>query len=278
MNDKLQISENAEKYYLQKKESFDKANSLSVKEFLSQSYEFEKIQKLKTDPNFVFLVIGWITQTSLLMQIKNPVDTIVKQDIINMLTSYWSVLSFEDLIKAFELERFGAYPERTEHFQLFDSNYVSQILKKYQSWKQENKIQLNIEKKSKVENQEVSEEQKKAIRQEFLKMVYDEIKKTGYCHDARHLFFELQESGKMIISDSIKKDLYKKQYDKELFSLKAQNLKTPSNQLKERIKTMESLNADGKFVKTVVENCRAISVCDFLSDYIESYQEFEKVF
>jgi hypothetical protein len=41
---------------------------------------------------------------------------------------------------------------------------------------------------------------------------------------------------------------------------------------------MESLNADGKFVKTVVENCRAISVCDFLSDYTESYQEFEKVF
>ena len=68
------------------------------------------------------------------MQIKNPVETYVKQDIVNMLSGFGGNLSFEEIIKAFELERHGVYKERTEHFQLFDCNYISQILKKYQNW------------------------------------------------------------------------------------------------------------------------------------------------
>lgn len=198
--------------------------------------------------------------------------------IIDLVRTKFGSLTIPEIKEAFKMYVAKEFPE-LKTFRILDSITVGEVLTAYTNYR--NDFLRIYDQKNKIANTpvvEISDEQKKAIRQEFLKMVYDEIKKTGYCHDARHLFFELQESGKMIISDSVKKDLYKKQFDKELFALKTQNLKTPSNQLKETIKTMESLNADGKFVKTVVENCRAISVCDFLSDYIESYQEFEKVF
>jgi len=113
-----------------------------------------------------------VAQTSTLMQIKNPIDQFVKQDIVNMLTGYWSILSFEELIKAFELERFGAYKEKTEHYQLFDCNYISQVLKKYQAWKRENKIELNISKEK--ETQLIDKDEIQKIMIEAVNNKYNE--------------------------------------------------------------------------------------------------------
>ena len=58
------------------------------------------------------------------MEIKNPIDSFMKQDIINMLDGYWSNFTFEEMVKAFEMERFGQFTEQTEHFQLFNSTYI----------------------------------------------------------------------------------------------------------------------------------------------------------
>ena len=116
MENSLQIS-NEENYFIQKRNEIDVVLKSNNKVFLQESYNFNKLHQIKTDANFVFLVGGWVTQTSMLMQIKNPVDGFIKQDIVNMLTTVFSNLSIEELIKAFELERFSVYKEKTEHFQ-----------------------------------------------------------------------------------------------------------------------------------------------------------------
>jgi len=156
----IQLS-NEENYYIVKRDEINDVLKLPIKSYLQSSYYFKKISILKNEPNFVMLIAGWCVQTSTLMQIKNPIDQFVKKDIFNMLTSYWSVLSLEELIKAFELERFGAYEEKTEHFQLFDCNYISQVLKKYQKWKRKNKLEMNITNEKEVET--ISEQEKTKI-------------------------------------------------------------------------------------------------------------------
>jgi hypothetical protein len=195
----IQIS-NEENYFIQRREEVNETLKLPTKSFLQNSYDFKKISALKNEPNFVMLIAGWCVQTSALMQIKNPIDQFVKKDIFTMLTGYWSILSFEELIKAFELERFGAYKEKTEHYQLFDCNYISQVLKKYQAWKRENKIELNISKEKEIQVVDQNEIQKIMI--EAVNNKYNEYLLEGIISEPFiHVFKELVEQGKIKLSN-----------------------------------------------------------------------------
>lgn len=173
MENQIQIS-NSENFYLQKRQSVQNDINLPVKSFLQKSYDFKKIKQIKSDQNFVFLVTGWITQTSVLMEIKNPIDSFMKQDIINMLDGYWSNFTFEEMVKAFEMERFGQFSEQTEHFQLFNSTYIAKVFKKYQKWKSEKKIELNIS--NEIQAPEKTEEEKFQLMTEAINRKYNDFK------------------------------------------------------------------------------------------------------
>jgi len=217
----LQIS-NEENYFITKREEINTTLKLPTKSFLQSSYDFKKISVLKNEPNFVMLIAGWCVQTSTLMQIKNPIDQFVKKDIFNMLTGYWSVLSFEELIKAFELERFGAYDERTEHYQLFDCNYISQVLKKYQKWKRKNKMELNInevKEENKMSEQEINQIMIDAVNNKYTEF----LQLSDISEPFTHIFKELVEIGKlkMPTKETPKIEMY---YQNKLAEAKSQVL------------------------------------------------------
>lgn len=217
----LQIS-NEENYFITKREEINITLKLPTKSFLQSSYDFKKISVLKNEPNFVMLIAGWCVQTSTLMQIKNPIDQFVKKDIFNMLTGYWSVLSFEELIKAFELERFGAYDERTEHYQLFDCNYISQVLKKYQKWKRKNKMELNInevKEENKMSEQEINQIMIDAVNNKYTEF----LQLSDISEPFTHIFKELVEIGKlkMPTKETPKIEMY---YQNKLAEAKSQVL------------------------------------------------------
>jgi len=198
MNDKIQIIENSERYYLEKVDEIKGVLNLSNRKFLENTYNFKKIIDLKKEPNFIFLVTGWIAQTSLLMQIKNPVDNFIKQDILNMITGYYSNLSFEEIIKAFELERFGVYKEKTEHYQLFDTAYISQVFKKYQQWKREQKLEFKIE--APMSLPEITEQEKENILINGINNKYNEYITTNDIQEPfSHIFNELIERGILLM-------------------------------------------------------------------------------
>lgn len=203
MENQLQIS-NSEQYFLKKKESVNDTLQLSNKSFLQKSYSFVKLIELKKDANFVFLIGGWIAQTSALMQIKNPVDNFTKQDIVNMLGGYWSNLGLEDLIKAFELERFGMYEEKTEHFQLFDCNYIAQVLKKYQSWSRRKKMEYNLSNHS--EKKELTEAEKHEIMKNAINSKYKEFIETKKINGNYTHFFDFLVSIEKIKVPKSKED------------------------------------------------------------------------
>lgn len=221
MENQLQIT-NSEKYFLEKKETISEVLQLPNKTFLQKSYSFEKLSQLKKDANFVFLIGGWITQTSALMQIKNPIDNFIKQDIVNMLGGHWSNLSIEELIKAFELERFGAYEDKTEHYQLFDCSYIAQILKKYQKWSREKKIELNITNQNLMEENKISESDQFEIMTNAINEKYKYFLETCKIEEpVIHVFKELIERGFIKMPNKETPKLYA-YYDNKLQEAKNQ--------------------------------------------------------
>lgn len=228
MENQLQIT-NSEKYFLEKKETISEVLQLPNKTFLQKSYSFEKLSQLKKDANFVFLIGGWITQTSALMQIKNPIDNFIKQDIVNMLGGHWSNLSIEELIKAFELERFGAYEDKTEHYQLFDCSYIAQILKKYQKWSREKKIELNITNQNLMEVNKVSESDQFEIMTNAINEKYKYFLETGKIEEpVIHIFKELIERGFIKMPNKETPKLYA-YYDNKLHDAKNQIIQEYEN-------------------------------------------------
>lgn len=221
MENQIQIS-NSENYYLQKRNDMQNDINLTAKSFLQKSYEFPKIKELKAYPNFIFLITGWIAQTSILMQIKNPVDSFTKQDIINMLDGYWSGFTFQEMIKAFEMERFGQFKEQTEHFQLFNSTYIAKVFKKYQNWKSEKKIEFNITNKTDNQENQLTNDEKIKIMSDAINQKYTHFVNTKQISEPfSHIFKELIERGliKMPTAETPKLSMY---FDNKLNEAKEQ--------------------------------------------------------
>lgn len=253
-------------------------SSLAEVSFIKKNYEFKKIKEREHEPMFKMLLGCAFAEISAFAGIKNEISDENKRDILKMILTVYNDLTLEEIYKAFELERYFAYEDKTEHFQLFNAVYISTVLKKYKNWRQNLKIQHNISKgnTTAIEPSQITEKKQQQIRNEFIQHLYREIKEHGYTFDARLIYKELEEKGKIIIGNSKKTELYNKQYDKILFSLKAKALKGATSEIKDLIHSMVKAQEEGKWVKQVADECMAIMVCEYLKDYMENINEFKQ--
>jgi len=121
----------------------EKIAQLPDRQFFDQTAHDLKIQKLQNTVSFKTQMGIILTKIHTLSGIKNPMDNFTKQDLLRLIVRRYKALSPAELYKAFENERFGINQPKTDHFQLFDSNYVSTIIDKYINWKQTEKIKIN---------------------------------------------------------------------------------------------------------------------------------------
>lgn len=199
--------------------------------------------------------------------IKSKIDPFAAEDIQKMISSYFKTLSLEEIYKAFELERFGLYEAKTDHFQLFDANYVSEILKKYKNWKINEKRALNIS----APKMEV-EVDKESIRNEYLKTIFSEIASDGFSSGAYGLYKQLEKQ--INASDEQKKKLYHEQLkvyeveEKAYISNRGISVKTLLGELKRKIE-------DKAGVDVVKNKCKSILVSDYLKKYCKDFEYFK---
>lgn len=134
-----------------------------------------------------------------MLGIKEKINEINKADIREMVLTKFKGLSLEEIDYAFKLERYGEFETRTEHFQLFGAEYVSEVLNKYRKWLKstisENRIL--IEKKP---ESEITESEKRQLTFDLIVMAFEhfenyrEIKPgTLAAYDALHKLGELPE-------------------------------------------------------------------------------------
>lgn len=121
-------------------------DAIAVKplQFIIDNAAYRKIRERQSEIDIKMLIGVVLVKACAMAGIKNAIDPLSSQDILKMIFNYYSDLTVEEISKAFELERFGVYGDKIDHFQLFDSTYVAQILKRYKKWRQDTKIQHNI--------------------------------------------------------------------------------------------------------------------------------------
>lgn len=280
--DKLEIKQNEENFALEKYEEIVSSCSLQQVEFLRKNYSFVKLRDRKTEPHIsTLLSITWM-KIGMLCGLKENPNNEVWQDITNLIFNYNSDLTIEEIWKAFELERYKEYPEKSEHYQFFNSEYVASVLKKYRIWKQNTKMQYNISPIS-SQNQlpEISESQKKEKMDQALIRKFKEFVKTNKIEEPFvYIFDELLERDilkKPTINTPKLHEYYNKKLEEAKIEVKEElenNLnpeKTVRIEIKEKLKEIEQGNTDLAQIRA-----KRIVLKEFFLKHIKLKTDFEK--
>ena len=144
--------------------------------------------------------------------IKDPITSINKTDIFDMIKTTYANLSLEEINRAFTMERYGKFEDTTEHYQLFNAEYVSKILKKYIKWLSYQRERHGISAFQIEENMEPSNEEKEAMTRNGLIDNFEYFKKNGSVGIGRTWSYELLYAKKLLpkhteeMRESIKSD------------------------------------------------------------------------
>jgi hypothetical protein len=210
------------------------------KVFIISTFEFIKLRERKTETDIQQLL--WLMMVKIAAHggFKNTIDDFTKQDIVKMIFYSHSDLTVEEIWKAFELERYREYEEKTEAFQLFNADYVSAILKKYKGWKlnikQQHNISFNMQQTLLPEVSDV--EKVESLKQGTLRR-FEEFQQTKKIEEpCSHIFDYLFEKG--IIKQVTEKN-------PKLFYYYQEKLKVAEAQIK---KELEGNRSSGIINKT----------------------------
>lgn len=169
--------------------------SFSPVQFLKLNLENKKIRERTTEPDIKITIGTMLIKIGTLAGIKNEIDSLVGQDIMRMILSTYADLTLEEIYKAFELERYGSFEDKTEHFQLFNADYIAKILKKYKNWKLNMKTHHDITSNAKRLS-EITESQKEQILINGVNRFYQEYQDTKIIADPSEYIFDfLVEKG-----------------------------------------------------------------------------------
>lgn len=119
------------------------------------------------------------TRIAALVGVKGEIDPLQKQEIWNVVFGRFSGLSFQEIYKAFQMDRSGEFGDLTEHFQFFDVSYVCTVLGKYRQWLQDTQRahNINISQLPKYQNTMTEEEKEKNVLR-WLNEHFEEYKNT----------------------------------------------------------------------------------------------------
>ncbi len=128
--------------------------------------------------NEFFMVLGlMLTKIANLSGLKGDISEVNKTDIEDLIISFYSFLSLDEIFYAFKLERYNQYQEKSKHYEMFGAEYVSEVLKKYTNWKSNAKKQYNIPlPKHEPEEKELTKEEKEVIVAKGVERMYQEFK------------------------------------------------------------------------------------------------------
>lgn len=256
-NDKLQVLQIQQENALLKLNDIEKRSELTPVSFLKENYNNIKIKNCKNDPDFKMIIAIALSKISGYMGLNVEVTEFDAKDISKMIQSVFSELTLEELYKAFELERYGEYDIKTSHFNLFNAEYVSTILKKYREWKTNAKVQHNIS--PPILLVETTESEKNNIVKNGIIRVFNEYKETNEMPEPNnYIFDELMELGLIKKPDTDKLLMYyiKKRGEAEREVMKEINIEKPfadpyqKHTIKEELQKIKDGNSDKVVAKT----------------------------
>lgn len=272
--DKLAIIEQQQMVALEKFNEIESVCQLAPTSFLKKNFELSKIRDRKNEPNFKFMLVVLWSKVTTLGGLKNEIDPFMAEDVNRMLLSLYSDLTLEEVYKAFELERHGAYEEKTEHYQLFNAEWVSSILKKYRSWKTTARIQYNISNPQIIEETKLSPEQEYEALQKASIRLYNEFRETNEVSIPCFHVFDFLYEGKFFpanVDYQKKYEIAKFQIEKELKGEKSLN-RQERNKIEESLKEVQE-----KKNPKVLLRAKQLVLKDYFTDLKEMNMSMEEI-
>lgn len=188
-------------------ESVENKCELPTKVFLEDNYLSNKIRVLKESQIYSESISMLLIKLITLSGIKSEVDELNSKDIFGYISKACADLTLADIYKAFELERYSIYNDKTQHYGLFNTEYFGIIIKKYREWKISEMKRLNISPPKQESTITTADLEK--TRDEFLKIIFDEIILRDISYEAYHLYKDLEIKINATAED--KRIIYKEQ-------------------------------------------------------------------
>ncbi len=148
---------------------------------------------------------------------------------------------------------------------------IGKVMKAYQDLKVQNLDSYYRAKKKLLSPPptEPTPEERKEIRRQFLKNVFDDIKNTGYYDYAWLIYDDLSAQNKILVGDSRKKEMYAQQLEKYTQELKSGGFKRGVLRKIEKIKSSDRNTI-------IVNRCKNILVAEYLEEFEGDFEEFYK--
>lgn len=143
-----------------------------------RGHEYPRLKDL--DREVIAPTFGMVfTRIATLVGLKGEIDPLQKQEIWNAVFSRFSGLSFQEIYKAFQMDRSGEFGDVTDHYQFFDVSYVCKVLGRYRQWLQDTQRvhNINISQLPKKQNT-MTEEEREASSLSWLINHFEEYKET----------------------------------------------------------------------------------------------------
>lgn len=205
---------------------------------------------------------------------QNHIDRqlILVADIIN---SQFGNLTAPEIKEAFKLYVSKKFPE-VKVFRLIDCVAVGEILTAYIEYRNQS-VEPFVNKRQNLLNAPVekTESEKKKIFDDFVEMVYNEVLEKGFCDDAWYLFKQLEDLGKIKISNEDKTELYKKELAIYVPAERQRILKQNPLNGKHLIKDFEKTYSGRNKPIYVQNRCRSILVSEFIKGSVKHCKDLQ---
>lgn len=224
---------------------------------LKHSYNLDRIMEIENKAHIAVHLIQSMKKDIALKGIKETPRDEVLDDVIKMVLKKYSFLTPIEIEIALEMERYGEFEEKTEHYQFYGTEYVAEVLKKYLNWKQQKATELNLSRKTFQIEHKVDEEK---INSEYLNTILTEIKKGKELSSIQaHLIYDdIPKEELPTKEDAIKLFQEQSKIVKNRFELKKTNEKDLI-----RIKQLTEVFTNS-FEANVKIRCRNIVTCNWL--------------
>ena len=183
---------------------------------------------------------------------------LVTNDIKKMIMTKYSVLTPVEIELALEMERYGEFEKKSEHYQFYGTEYIADILKKYCAWKFKKANEHNL---SRIPERQIEvKPDLEKIEKEFLETILSEIKANKkYRYIDCHLLLK-------DVPNRFKptKKQYELLFEQESNFLKLQNNKKLEDK-SDRLKLKKIIeNQNSSFEVLVKQRVYNIIVCNWL--------------
>lgn len=272
--DKLAIVEQQHALAVEKFNEIESTCQLAPIAFLKKNFEAVKIRDRKSEPNFKFMLAVMWSKICVLSGLKTEIDPFMAEDVNRMIFSLYSDLTLEEIYKAFELERHGAYAEKSDHYQLFNAEWVSSILKKYKIWKTTARIQYNISNSQIEEPKKLTPEEEEVELQKASIRLYNEFCETNEVSIPCFHVFDFLYGRKLFpanVDYQKKYQIAKFQIERELKSQKSAN-RQERNKIEDAIKEIEEKNNP-----KVLLRAKQLVLKDYFTDLKEMSMSMEEI-